>query len=211
MMNSRDLGYFCRKLESYMIEYIKGRLSGLNPAAAVIETAGGTAYILQISLPTFSRLEGQTEVKLLVHESIREDAWTLYGFIDESERELFRQLIGVSGVGASTARMILSALPSAELASVIASSDLKRLKSVKGVGAKTAERIIVDLRDKIKAPEDTLLVQSPATSEAFEEALAALVMLGFTTQQSRKVLKKLFDEDPTLKVETAIRKALPMM
>lgn len=194
-----------------MIEYVKGQLSGLNPAAAIIETAGGTAYILQITLPTFSRLEGQKEVKLLVHESIREDAWTLYGFIDEGERELFRQLIGVSGVGASTARMILSALPTGELASVIASSDLKRLKSVKGVGAKTAERIIVDLRDKIKAPEDTLIVQSPATSEAFEEALAALVMLGFTAQQSRKVLKKLFDTEPELKVETAIRKALPMM
>lgn len=194
-----------------MIEYIKGQLAGLNPAAAVIETTGGTAYILQISLPTFSRLEGQTDVKLLVHESIREDAWTLYGFLEESERELFRQLIGVSGVGASTARMILSALPAEELALVIASSDLKRLKSVKGVGAKTAERIIVDLRDKIKAPDDTLIVQSPATSEAFEEALAALVMLGFTAQQSRKVLKKLFDTDPTLKVESAIRKALPMM
>ena len=138
-----------------MIEYVKGRVASLNPAAAVIETSGGVAYILQISLPTFSKLENMPEATLLVHEAIREDAWTLYGFLEESERELFRLLIGVSGVGASTARMILSALSADELSAVIASSDVKRLKSVKGVGAKTAERIIVDLRDKIKAPDAT--------------------------------------------------------
>lgn len=194
-----------------MLEYIKGRVASLNPAAAVIETSGGVAYMLQISLPTFSKLENMNEATLLVHESIREDAWTLYGFLDESERELFRLLIGVSGVGASTARMILSALSAEELSTVIASSDVKRLKSVKGVGAKTAERIIVDLRDKIKAPDATLIIQSPATSEAFDEALAALTMLGFAAAQSRKVLQKLFDADPTLKVEAAIRKALPLM
>lgn len=194
-----------------MLEYIKGRVASLNPAAVVIETSGGVAYMLQISLPTFSKLENMNEATLLVHESIREDAWTLYGFLDESERELFRLLIGVSGVGASTARMILSALSAEELSTVIASSDLRRLKSVKGVGAKTAERIIVDLRDKIKAPDATLIIQSPATSEAFDEALAALTMLGFAAAQSRKVLQKLFDADPTLKVEAAIRKALPLM
>ena len=194
-----------------MIEYVKGRIASLNPAAAVIETSGGVAYMLQISLPTFSKLENMPEATLLVHEAIREDAWTLYGFIEESERELFRLLIGVSGVGASTARMILSALSAEELSAVIASSDVKRLKSVKGVGAKTAERIIVDLRDKIKAPDATLIIQSPATSEAFDEALAALTMLGFAAAQSRKVLKKLFDAEPTLKVEAAIRKALPLM
>lgn len=194
-----------------MLEYIKGRVASLNPAAVVIETSGGVAYMLQISLPTFSKLENMNEATLLVHESIREDAWTLYGFLDESERELFRLLIGVSGVGASTARMILSALSADELSTVIASSDVRRLKSVKGVGAKTAERIIVDLRDKIKAPDATLIIQSPATSEAFDEALAALTMLGFAAAQSRKVLQKLFDADPTLKVEAAIRKALPLM
>lgn len=194
-----------------MLEYIKGRVASLNPAAVVIETSGGVAYMLQISLPTFSKLENMNEATLLVHESIREDAWILYGFLDESERELFRLLIGVSGVGASTARMILSALSADELSTVIASSDVRRLKSVKGVGAKTAERIIVDLRDKIKAPDATLIIQSPATSEAFDEALAALTMLGFAAAQSRKVLQKLFDADPTLKVEAAIRKALPLM
>ena len=194
-----------------MIEYIKGQLTSLNPAAAVIETAGGVAYLLQISLPTFSKLEGLTEARLLVHEAIKEDAWTLYGFLDEAERELFRLLIGVSGVGASTARMILAAMSAEELSAVIATSDVKRMKSVKGIGAKTAERIIVDLRDKIKAPDATLIIQSPATSEAFDEALAALTMLGFAAAQSRKVLKKLFDADPGLRVEAAIRKALPLM
>lgn len=148
---------------------------------------------------------------MLVHEAIKEDAWTLYGFLDEAERELFRLLIGVSGVGASTARMILSAMSAEELSAVIATSDVKRMKSVKGIGAKTAERIIVDLRDKIKAPDATLIIQSPATSEAFDEALAALTMLGFAAAQSRKVLKKLFDADPGLRVEAAIRKALPLM
>lgn len=194
-----------------MIEYVRGRIVRLNPASATIETAGGVAYQLNITLPSYSALEGKSEALLWVHESIREDAWTLYGFLDETERELFRQLVGVSGVGAGTARMILSAIPASDLPAVIAGSDLRRLKGVKGVGAKTAERIIVDLRDKIKTGDSTLLQQSPADSEAFEEALAALVMLGFTAQQSRKVLSGLFDSEPGLKVEAAIRKALPLM
>ncbi|MDE7032312.1 MAG: Holliday junction branch migration protein RuvA [Muribaculaceae bacterium] len=194
-----------------MIEYIRGRVVRLNPAAVTMETAGGVAYQLNITLPTYSALEGQPEAVLWVHESIRDDAWTLFGFLEETERELFRQLVGVSGVGAGTARMILSAIPAAELPGVIAGSDLRRLKGVKGVGAKTAERIIVDLRDKIKTGDATLIQQSPADSEVFEEALAALVMLGFTAQQSRKVLGKLFDSEPGLKVEVAIRKALPLM
>lgn len=194
-----------------MIEYIRGRVVRLNPAAVTVETAGGVAYQLNITLPTYSALEGQPEAVLWVHESIRDDAWTLFGFLGETERELFRQLVGVSGVGAGTARMILSAIPAAELPGVIAGSDLRRLKGVKGVGAKTAERIIVDLRDKIKTGDATLIQQSPADSEVFEEALAALVMLGFTAQQSRKVLGKLFDSEPGLKVEVAIRKALPLM
>ena len=194
-----------------MIEYIRGRVVRLNPAAVTMETAGGVAYQLNITLPTYSALEGQPEAVLWVHESIRDDAWTLFGFLEETERELFRQLVGVSGVGAGTARMILSAIPAAELPGVIAGSDLRRLKGVKGIGAKTAERIIVDLRDKIKTGDATLIQQSPADSEVFEEALAALVMLGFTAQQSRKVLGKLFDSEPGLKVEVAIRKALPLM
>lgn len=198
-----------------MIEYIRGAVAALNPAAAVIETSGGVGYLLNISLPTFSAIEGRNEAKLLVHESIREDAYTLYGFADERERELFRLLIGVSGVGASTAMIVLSSLGANELGAVIATGDAKRLKGVKGIGTKTAERIIVDLRDKIKPTGHTLVFQSGAEaarrSDAFDEAHAALMMLGFDRKASDKVLSAIFDEDPTLKAEQAIKKALPRL
>lgn len=196
-----------------MIEYIRGTLTALSPTDATIETAGGVAYLLNITLPTYSALEGADKVKLLVHENIREDAWTLFGFLDEAERSLFRSLIGVSGVGAGSARTILSAIPASELASVITSGDVRKLKNVKGIGTKTAERIIVDLRDKINSTETTLLKQQSAEkeSEIFEEALTALTILGYTRQQSQKALLKIFDGEPDVKLETAIRKALAMM
>ena len=193
-----------------MIEYIKGQLADLTPTYAVID-CNGVGYLLNISVPTFSSLEGKTEAKLLVHEAIREDAHTLYGFINEQERSLFRLLIGVSGVGANTARMILSSIAAPQLEQIILSGDHATLKKVKGIGSKTAERIIVDLKDKIKPIGDALILQPATTNDIFDEALAALVMLGFTRQQSQKVLKKLFDNDPTIKVETAIKKALSMM
>lgn len=196
-----------------MIEYIRVTLTALSPTDATIETAGGVAYLLNITLPTYSALEGADKVKLLVHENIREDAWTLFGFLDEAERSLFRSLIGVSGVGAGSARTILSAIPASELASVITSGDVRKLKNVKGIGTKTAERIIVDLRDKINSTETTLLKQQSAEkeSEIFEEALTALTILGYTRQQSQKALLKIFDAEPDVKLETAIRKALAMM
>ena len=196
-----------------MIEYIRGTLTALSPTDATIETAGGVAYLLNITLPTYSALEGADKVKLLVHENIREDAWTLFGFLDEAERSLFRSLIGVSGVGAGSARTILSAIPASELASVITSGDVRKLKNVKGIGTKTAERIIVDLRDKINSTETTLLKLQSAEkeSEIFEEALTALTILGYTRQQSQKALLKIFDAEPDVKLETAIRKALAMM
>jgi len=194
-----------------MLEYIRGEVATLNPAAVVLETRAGLGYLLHIPLSTYTALEGKTEVKLFVHEVIRDDAWQLYGFATEREREVFRRLIGVSGVGAATAVIILSSFSTDELAQVIVSSDVRRLKSVKGIGAKTAERIIVDLRDKIKPADDTLLLQPQATSDAFDEALAALTMLGFDSKQSRKVLKSLFEAVPALKVEQAIKQALTMM
>lgn len=194
-----------------MIEYVRGQLAALTPASAVIETAGGVAYYLNITLPTFSALDGRKDARLYVHETIRDDAWVLYGFAEERERELFRSLIGVSGVGAATAVIILSSLQGDELAAVISGGDVKRLKSIKGIGAKTAERIIVDLRDKIKGASDTLSIQTPAHSDAFDEALAALHMLGFDKKQSEKALTALFKADPALKVEAAIKKALSMM
>lgn len=193
-----------------MIEYIKGQLTELTPTYSVIECSG-VGYLLNISVPTYSALEGKTDAKLLVHEAIREDAHVLYGFINEQERSLFRLLIGVSGVGANTARMILSSIAAPQLEQIILTGDHSTLKKVKGIGTKTAERIIVDLKDKIKPIGDALILQQSVTNEVFEEALAALVMLGFNRLQSQKVLKKLFDSEPSIKVETAIKKALSMM
>lgn len=193
-----------------MIEYIKGELSELTPTYAVID-CGGVGYLLNISVPTYSALDGVKSAKLLVHEAIREDAHVLYGFVNEQERSLFRLLIGVSGVGANTARMILSSIAAPQLEQIIMTGDHSVLKKVKGIGSKTAERIIVDLKDKIKPIGDTLILQPSLTNEVFEEALAALVMLGFNRVQSQKVLKKLFDTEPSIAVEVAIKKALSMM
>ena len=194
-----------------MIEYIIGKVTELTPTYAVVE-CGGIGYMLNITLSAFSELENQrTDIRMLVHESIREDAHQLFGFTNETERSMFRLLIGVSGVGAGTARMILSAIPAPELQTVIASGDHRRLTAAKGIGAKTAQRIIVDLRDKIKPVDDTLINQPASAPQEFEEALAALVMLGFAKPQSQKVLKKIFDADPTVKLEVASKRALAIM
>lgn len=198
-----------------MIEYITGRLTQLNPTFAVVEAAG-VGYHIEISLTTFTKLEKDvdTDVRLLVYEIIREDTHDLFGFAEENERTLFAALIGVSGVGANTSRMILSSIQPSDLEQVIASADVRRLKAVKGIGAKTAERIIVDLRDKIKlvaAKSDSSAIASRQSSENYDEALAALVMLGFTRQQSQKALDKLFAAEPTLSVEAAIKRSFTMM
>lgn len=194
-----------------MIEFIEGTTADLTPATVVIRTAGGVGYILNITLRTYDAINGKPQILLYVHEIIREDAHILYGFSDKRERELFRSLIGVSGVGAATAAIILSSMSGDELAAVINGGDVKRLKAIKGIGAKTAERIIVDLRDKIKPQDDTLLVRTHARNEACEEALAALVALGFDRKQSEKILDKIFDADPEIKVEAAMKKAFGMM
>lgn len=196
-----------------MIEYVRGTVAELTPATVTIDV-NGVGYLLNISLATFTALEGKESARVLVHEAIREDAYVLYGFADEQERSLFRLLVGVSGVGANTARMILSAVSTDQLSQAITNGDSKLLKSVKGIGAKTAERIIVDLRDKIKPSSvDTLTVQQnmPAASAAFDEALTALTVLGYARPQAQKVLKKIFEADPNVKVEGAIRKALAML
>lgn len=193
-----------------MIEYISGKIAELTPTYAVIDNHG-IGYELNISLTTYSELENKSEIKLLDHEVIREDAHIIFGFATKNERELFRLLIGVSGVGANTARMILSSITPPELEQVITSGDDKRLKGVKGVGVKTAQRIIVDLKDKIKPSGDTLFIEQTLSSDAFDEALAALLMLGFPKPQSQKVLTRLFKEEPALRVEQAIKKALTML
>lgn len=196
-----------------MIEYINGRVTALNPAYAVVESGAGIGYRLNISLPTFSALEGKERAILLVHESIREDAWVLYGFAEEREREVFRLLIGVSGVGAATAMLMLSALPGEELSNAIANGDVRLLKSIKGIGAKTAERIVVDLRDKVCSMPINITIAPGASRapEALDEALAALIMLGFDRRMSAKALEGIFRESPDIKVEQAIKKALTLM
>lgn len=201
-----------------MIEYISGTLTALTPTYAVVEAAG-IGYHIEISLTTFADLEKTgtgSASTLFIHEIIREDTHDLFGFTAENERSLFRSLISVSGVGANTARMILSSASPAELGQVIATGDAKRLKAVKGVGSKTADRIIVDLRDKIKTEavltgSEAVPTGTPMRSETHDEALAALMMLGFQRPQSVKVLKKIFDADPLITVESAIKRALSMM
>lgn len=194
-----------------MIEYIKGEITSLTPAYAVAE-AYGIGYFLNITLPTYTALQGSREAKLFVHEVIREDAHLLYGFLTERERELFRSLLAVSGVGAATARVILSSLTCDEFEAVVVSGDHQRLKAVKGIGAKTAQRIIVDLRDKIKPADDSLLLQPVAdNSAALDEALAAMVMLGFPRPAALKALRGIFRDNPEITVEGAIKKALAML
>lgn len=194
-----------------MYDYIKGKVEEITPTYVVIDNQG-IGYMLNISLNSYNALQRQTEsAKVYVYEAIREDAHVLFGFTEKRERELFLLLITVSGVGANTARMILSSLTPSDLEQTIVTGNVAVLKSVKGIGAKTAERIIVDLKDKIKPTDATLLDVSSNSNEVFEEAMSALVMLGFTRQMTQKALKKLFTAEPSISVEQAIKKALKMM
>ena len=199
-----------------MIEYIKGKLDEATPAYAVIDCQG-VGYGVNVSLNTFSAIQGKSEVKLYIYEAIREDAFVLYGFSTKQERELFLLLISVSGIGGNTARMILSALSPAELCNVISSGNDKLLKTVKGIGLKTAQRIIVDLKDKIAAVGidgaggTVASVASTADAEVYEEAVAALTMLGFAAAPSQKVVATILQEEPGAAVEKVIKLALKRM
>lgn len=197
-----------------MIEYVKGELTELTPAYAVVETAG-TGYGLNITLNTYSAIQGKKDVKLHVFESIREDAYVLFGFATKQEREMFLLLITVSGVGANTARMILSELTPAELCSVISSGNEKILKTVKGIGLRTAQRIIVDLQDKIaslgiaaEAPSAAAQPADDVNKEVKDEAVGALTMLGFAPAPSAKVVSAILKEEPSLPVEQVVKMAL---
>ena len=198
-----------------MIEYVRGELAELSPATAVID-CNGVGYAANISLNTYSAIQGKKTCKLFIYEAIREDAYVLYGFADKQEREIFLLLISVSGIGGNTARMILSALSPSELVSVISAENANLLKTVKGIGLKTAQRLIVELKDKIKTvgmaavggtTSAGMLLQS-ANAEVQEEAVAALTMLGFAAAPSQKGVLAVLKEEPEAPVEKVIKLAL---
>lgn len=202
-----------------MIEYIKGTLAELSPALAVVE-AYGVGYALNISLTTYTKIQGLKDVKLFVHEQLttggRDDSFTLYGFATKQERELYRMLISVSGIGANTARMMLSSLTPTELCNAIANGDEKIIKSVKGIGLKTAQRVILDLKDKIVSTgiaEELHVAKQhsadPSVNTAVkDEAVSALTMLGFSPAPSAKVVVEILTAQPDLQVEMVVKEAL---
>jgi Holliday junction DNA helicase RuvA len=193
-----------------MYEYIQGTITELTPTYAIVDNQG-IGYYVHISLTSFSAMQAGKSQKLFLHQVIREDAHLLFGFVESTERELFRLLLSVSGVGANTARMILSSLTPSDLTSAIASGNLVALKGIKGIGAKTAERLLVDLRDKvgkIAGGEELTMSQS---NTGRNEALSALVTLGFNRPAVEKVLTRLTREEPNSGVEDLIRKALKLL
>ncbi|HDZ40418.1 MAG TPA: Holliday junction branch migration protein RuvA [Bacteroidetes bacterium] len=193
-----------------MIEYIKGKITSLTPTYVVLET-GGLGYFVNISLSTYTKLEHMEECKLIVHEIIREDAHLIFGFFDEAERYIFRLLISVSGVGANTARMMLSSVEASGIEKAIMQSDVGMLKGIKGIGAKTAQRIIVDLKDKVGKSADAGEIFTDEGNTIREEAFTALVMLGFPKNSVNRTLDKLLREERDLTVEQMIKKALKIL
>ena len=214
--SNHNSSLFTPKKATTMIEYIKGELTELTPALAVVEAAG-VGYGMNISLNTFSAIQGKKDVKLYVYESIREDAHVLFGFASKKEREMFLLLITVSGVGPNTARMVLSSMSPAELCDCISTGNERMIKTIKGIGLKTAQRIIVDLRDKIvslgiaaEIPAGGA-IQQPVNSEVKEEAISALTMLGFSPAPSHKVVMQILKDNPDMPVEQVIKTALKLI
>lgn len=197
-----------------MIEYIKGEIVELQPALIIIES-GGIGYAINISLTTYSTFEGRHQGTLFIHEVIREDAHLLYGFASREERELFLLLTSVSGVGPNTARMILSSFKPGDLIDVIAAGDDATLTTVKGIGNKTAQRIVVDLKSKVRPvaglDERRAAATQDTRTDTAEEAIAALVMLGFQKNASQKAVEKLLKAEPGMPVEQLVRSALKML
>ncbi len=189
-----------------MFEYIKGKVANLSPTAAIVE-AGQVGFCVNISLNTYSAIEGKEDVLLYIYEAVREDAFTLYGFATREERDLFLLLISVSGVGATSARMILSAYSPNELCGIISTENAKTLKGVKGIGAKTAERIIVDLKDKVNKVDEVDVAGNQSNANK-EEAIAALVVLGYAAPLARKAADAIVKENPTATIEKIIKEAL---
>ncbi len=194
-----------------MIEHIRGELAELTPTLAVVD-CNGVGYGLNISLETYSAIQGARSVRLLVVEVVREDAYMLWGFATKGERELFLLLTSVNGVGASIARMVLSAMSPSELVEVISGGDERTLKSIKGIGPKAAQRIIVELRDKVLGLSVTPAPTGASVNkELQQEAVAALTMLGFSPAPSQKVVARLLAEDASMHVEELIKRALKLL
>ena len=193
-----------------MYDHIKGTLTSINPTQAVID-CGGVGYVLHISLVTYSAIKELPAIQLLAHLIVREDAQELYGFATEEERALFRQLISVSGVGASTARMILSSMPPDDLRSKIASGDSVSLQRIKGIGTKTAQRIIIDLRDKVLKTTGGSVISSSPYNTVRNEALSALIILGFGRPNAEKAIDQALRQQPLMTVEQVIKAALNLL
>ena len=203
-----------------MIDFVKGKIDDLTPATAVIECAGGVGYALNISLNTYSAIQGKQDAKLYVYEAIREDAWVLFGFASKAERELFLLLLTVSGVGGNTARMVLSSFSVPELATIITEGNDRLLATVKGLGKKTAQKIILELKDKVVSlgladSGERLAVSGEQTvafnKEVNDEAVEALKMLGFPPAPTSKVVKSILTDDPEAPIEKVIKLALKML
>lgn len=196
-----------------MIEYLKGEIAELTPATAIIECCG-VGYEASITLNTYSALQGKKDTRLYIYEVIREDAHLLYGFSNKQERELFLQLISVSGIGGNTARTILSAFTVNELCEAIATGNEVAIKSVKGIGLKTAQRLIVDLKDKIKgigSSSGTAALPATADNDVMEGAVAALVMLGFPSTAANKAVQSIMKSEPGMTIEQVIKQALKLL
>jgi len=193
-----------------MYEYIEGNLSEVTPAFCILE-AGGIGYIVQISLNTYTKIQTQPRVRLYIHQVIREDAHLFYGFYTKTEREMFRALISVSGIGSNTARMMLSSLSTEDLQQAIASGNTSLLQSIKGIGAKTAQRVVIDLRDRLIKDKGTDELFALTDNRLKEEALSALVILGFNKSEVDKVLIRILTGEKSLSLEDLIKKALKQL
>ena len=190
-----------------MIAHIQGKLAEKSPTAVVID-CGGVGYHVNISLHTHSLLPNTDFIKLYTHLQIKEDAHTLFGFVEKSEREIFRMLLSVSGIGASIARTMLSSLDPKQIIDAIASGDVATIQKIKGIGSKTAQRVILDLKEKVLKLYDLDEVSMSLSNTNKEEALSALEVLGFVRKTSEKLIEKIIKEDPDASVETIIKKAL---
>ncbi len=190
-----------------MFEYIKGKIDQLSPTNVILEN-GDIGYLIHISINTFTQLNNAKEAKLFIHQIIREDAHLFYGFFSREERDIFRLLISVSGIGANTARMILSALSPNETIEAITTGNVVVLQGIKGIGAKTAQRVIVDLRDKVGKTTEKSEIFDISSNRIKEESLSALATLGFTKSSVTKIVESIISKNPEISVEELLREAL---